>query len=419
MKIAYIGRVTVGDLNREYGFDPPIPHVTCSFGIGTRLVEAFVAHGHEVSVITFNLPPYELVHCNSKSLDVYVVPERPRKKEFPTFYNREIAYVHEALGRIKPDVVLANWTYEFAKAALTSGYPTVVVAHDSPWRIFGSSLDFSTLFKAVYSQLAVFPKVKHLVAVSPHIERDMRKINGYRGDLAVIPNPMEAVPENASEKVIRREARTIAMSSQWMRLKNPKAMLHAFSSLRERHPDWRLVCYGCGFGKGEDAEKWMHRKGLPLEGVELRGWCPPSEIGEFLFDEADLFCSPSLEESFGMVFAEAMARGVPCVGGYKSGAVPWVIGCPEEGQDEPRHKCDTREGAGEEPIEENIGGGVVCDVANWKRLAECIEMVMEDLELRERLSKCGIRRVAEMFALDKVAKRYELELQRVANGKKS
>jgi glycosyltransferase involved in cell wall biosynthesis len=42
--------------------------------------------------------------------------------------------------------------------------------------------------------------------------------------------------------------------------------------------------------------------------------------------EADVFLHPSLEESFGMVVAEAMALGLPVVGGKASGAVPWVIG---------------------------------------------------------------------------------------------
>lgn len=390
MKIAYIGRVTVDELNREYGFNPPIPPVTCTFGFGNRLIDALVARGHEVTAITFNLPPYVLECRHSEKLDVYVVPERPRKQEFPTFYNREISYIHEALGRIKPDVVLANWPYEFARAALTSGYPTVVVAHDSPWRIFKNNPEISTLFKALYSQFAVFPKVKHLVAVSPHIEHDMRRLNRYRGEIAVIPNALERVPEGGAGKEIRRDAHTIVMSSQWMRLKNPKVLIMAFVSLRLRHPDWRLVCYGRGFGKGDEAERWMNNEGLAPDGVEFKGWCSPQEIGRFLLEEADLFCSPTLEESFGMVFIEAMALGVPCVGGAKSGAVQWVIG----------------------------DGGVVCDVSRTDRLAECIENVMKDIELRKQLSVGGRRRVSEMFSIEKVVSMYEAVLEKSSNSKR-
>jgi glycosyltransferase involved in cell wall biosynthesis len=39
-----------------------------------------------------------------------------------------------------------------------------------------------------------------------------------------------------------------------------------------------------------------------------------------------LFVHPSLEESFGLALVEAMALGVPVLGGRSSGAVPWVVG---------------------------------------------------------------------------------------------
>ena len=385
MKIAYIGRVTVAELQRKYVFDPPLTSVTCTFGFGNRLIEELLDRGHSVSVITANLPPEKLAFHHSDAMDVYIIPERPRKLEFPTLYSREIAFIHEALNRIRPDVVLANWTYEFARAALTSGYPTAVVAHDSPWRIFKNNPEISTLFKALYSQFAVFPRVKHLVVVSPHIEHDMRRLNRYQGEIAVIPNALEPTAEDGTQKEIRQNPHTVVMSSQWMQLKNPKTLIKAFVSLRIRHPDWRLVCYGRGFGKDEDAERWMRNEGLALDGIEFMGWNHPQAIGRFLFEEADLFCSPTLEESFGMVFIEAMSRGVPCVGGEKSGAVPWVMG----------------------------DGGIVCDVSRADTLAECIENVMGDAELRRRLSAGGRRRVAEMFSIEKVVSMYEAELQKV------
>lgn len=40
----------------------------------------------------------------------------------------------------------------------------------------------------------------------------------------------------------------------------------------------------------------------------------------------DLLLHPALEESFGVVVAEAMALGLGVVAGAASGAVPWVVG---------------------------------------------------------------------------------------------
>ena len=87
-----------------------------------------------------------------------------------------------------------------------------------------------------------------------------------------------------------------------------------------------------------------------------------------------------------MVFVEAMRFGVPCVGGEKSGAVPWVIG----------------------------DGGIVCDVTKPKKLANCIEKVMADNELRIRLGEMGKKRVREAFDIEKVIDMYEAELRKVA-----
>ena len=110
------------------------------------------------------------------------------------------------------------------------------------------------------------------------------------------------------------------------------------------------------------------------------------EIRKILFEEADLFCSSTLEESFGMVFLEAMAQGVPCIGGEKSGAVPWVMG----------------------------DGGVTCDVTKPEKLAECIERVMGDCDLRKKLSMNGLRRVKDNFDIDKIVETYEKELEKIS-----
>jgi glycosyltransferase involved in cell wall biosynthesis len=52
--------------------------------------------------------------------------------------------------------------------------------------------------------------------------------------------------------------------------------------------------------------------GPPPEGVRFLGPLPPNEV-DTLYDSHDLFVMPSRIEPFGVVFVEALARGMPCV----------------------------------------------------------------------------------------------------------
>ena len=381
MNIAYIGRLSLALLAEKIKFQPPLPDVTWGFELGTAFVHGLLARGHRINVVMTSYQVKSMSKHHAENCDVYLLPERKFKLQMLTGYSREIAAISNCIQTIKPDVVFSQWTYQNARAGLLSGYPTLVVAHDSPWRVAWLSKNVASVFKAIYSEIFVFPKLEHVTAVSPHIVEDLKRFNGFRREVPIIPNGVVVNSgHDKREKIIRRAGRTVVCVSQWGRLKNVKALVKAFKILWRRHHDWRLILYGQGLSP--DAK----RKELACEGVELRGLAGRAEINRALQDEADLFCSPTLEESFGMVFVEAMLQGVPCVGGKKSGAVSWVMG----------------------------DGGVTCDVSNPNELALCLEHVMMDYELRRQLSANGIKRVRENFDIEHVVDLYEKELELVS-----
>ncbi len=90
--------------------------------------------------------------------------------------------------------------------------------------------------------------------------------------------------------------------------------------------DWRLVIAGATDrdpAAVEDLEAAIDASGLS-ERIKLAGKVVPATLERF-YESTDLFVMPSLYEGYGMVLAEAMARGLPIVcttGGAAADTVP-------------------------------------------------------------------------------------------------
>ena len=394
MRIVFAGRVTLKALADCGKWDRLLPEVKWGFPLGSELVKRLVERGHAIVVVTeHTVDAVERFKCRTErgGLEVWLVPSRKRSRwTFLTLFSKETKGIRTAIWEIKPDVVFAQWTYHNAYAGLTSGYPTLVVAHDSPWRIAMVEKNLQTLIKALYAQFLVLPKVRHMTTVSPYIVDELRKWNRYKGEVSVVPNGI-ALKRHFDEEQrtpIRTQATTVVCVSDWSALKNVKTFFRALERAEKKLPRLRAVVFGNELSQDGQAGKYLRNHKMHIECLELRGLAPRSEIDRILRENADLFVSSSREESFGMVFVEAMRFGVPCIGGEKSGAVPWVIG----------------------------EGGIVCDVTSPDKLADCIVRVMGDAELRKRLSERGKRHVRKMFDIEKVVDMYEVELKKAANG---
>jgi glycosyltransferase involved in cell wall biosynthesis len=204
-----------------------------------------------------------------------------------------------------------------------------------------------------------------------------------RQPVTVVPNPLpeDLVAQNRSgvRGTSDPNQPILAMVvNGWARLKNADTAIRAFQLLRKRIGGATLHIYGADFGSGQRAERWARRRNM-AEGIVFHGPTPHTGVLSGLRD-SDLLIHPSLLEGCPMAVVEAMAFGLPVVGGESSGGVAWVIG----------------------------GGGVLTDVKSAEQMSESIYRILSDRDLYERCARSAIQRAREVFSVSTVVAAYEL-----------
>lgn len=142
--------------------------------------------------------------------------------------------------------------------------------------------------------------------------------------LSVVPEPIELERWRALFAAApRRPARgpVILCVARMYPRKRIGDLLEAAALLSRRIPDARVRIVGSG--PEWEAVARLH-SALGLDGtVALLGDLPRDRLAEE-YASADLFCLPSVQEGFGIVFLEAMAAGLPMVA-CRAAAIPEVV----------------------------------------------------------------------------------------------
>jgi phosphatidylinositol alpha-1,6-mannosyltransferase len=142
--------------------------------------------------------------------------------------------------------------------------------------------------------------------------------------IAVVPEPIELERWTslfAAAAPRPRGGPTILCVARMYPRKRIGDLLEAAALLRPRIPGARVRIVGKG-PEWEGTVRLHARLGLG-ETVALLGDVSPERLAEE-YVNADLFCLPSVQESFGIVFLEAMAAGLPVVA-CRAAAIPEVV----------------------------------------------------------------------------------------------
>lgn len=204
-----------------------------------------------------------------------------------------------------------------------------------------------------------------------------RAVAAYR----LPPERVAVVPEGIDPGLwegpgpARHSVPTILTVARQYPRKNTRTLIAALPRVKEAVPDVRLRIVGGG-PELPALKRQAARLGLD-DDVSFLGELPDDRAvrGEYL--SAHLFCLPSLQEGFGIVFLEAMAAGLPVVAG-DTGAAPEVVA-------------------------DGVTGRLV-PPEDVERLAECLIDLLND-RVPQRMGEAGRQRVRQ-FAWPKIARRF-------------
>lgn len=194
-------------------------------------------------------------------------------------------------------------------------------------------------------------------------------------------------PDKISEPKINRDSFTIVTPANLLEVKGHKFLVEACSILIERGIDsFQCIFYGEGQLR-ENLENMVEEKKL-TEHIELSGVVPHDTLIEMYKNhKVDIVVLPSITKASGehegipVALMEAMAAGVPVIS-TTTGGIPELLG---------------------------DGAGILVPPEDSKALADAIEQLMKDSELRYKIGAKGKEKVKKEFAIDSVvAKMVEL-----------
>jgi glycogen(starch) synthase len=369
------------------------PGITQEGGIGSytrNLARALCELGHELHVVT---PGPVAQEVSDGPVNVHVIRTgyfRIADRLLPG--TGESCRIRRATRRIIRDrqldvVEFPNWEGYGALFCFGRTVPVVV-------RLHTSSLESQEIDGTQTSRLVRWDvrRERWLVRLADslvthseaHRQRMANELRIDAGHIQVIRHGVPVHP-GFSRPVEQHSRLTVVHLGRMEKRKGVIDLLRAIPQVLRMVPETRFLFIGsdrphCPGGR---THAQFIREELPAaaqERISLLGQLPDEEVDRIL-QQADLLVAPSLYESFGLVFAEAMRWGLPVIGST-AGAIPEIV--------------------------EDRKTGLLVPPASPGELAQAIIALLADPERRRTLGEQGRRHVERYFSIERMAREVEL-----------
>jgi glycosyltransferase involved in cell wall biosynthesis len=207
-------------------------------------------------------------------------------------------------------------------------------------------------------------------------ELDLERMPHFRATYGMVPS---SDAEIRGDTETRKDSPTVLFVGRLEKRKGILDLFEAIPAVLERHPDARFAIVGSDNSR-EDGFFDSHRMDYPsyfrktysrwTDSVDFHGFVDEDQLQDF-YRECDLFVAPSLYESFGLIFLEAMNLARP------------VIGCRSGGPEEIIVHGET---------------GLLIEPQDAKGLAEAISSMIESPERRRAMGLAGRNRLLEHYS---------------------
>jgi phosphatidylinositol alpha-1,6-mannosyltransferase len=174
-----------------------------------------------------------------------------------------------------------------------------------------------------------------------------------------------------------RKLRVLTVGRLWGRgmRKGQKQIITLWPRILREFPGAEYWIIGGGEGQAELAQL-AAQQGV-TQAVKFTGAIPDAELSE-LYRASAVYAMPSWGEGFGLVFADAMAHGLPCIA--------------------------SADDAGREVVTDGVTGLHV-DPEDMEAIYQALVRLLRDKDLRERLGAAGRERADGVFSLASFANR--------------